>query len=57
MNRLPDDLDRWSRAERLCDHLLALGLWVEPVFSKEQEGGIEYLRVSVAALRDQHDQG
>ena len=52
-----DHMDRWTRARRLYDHLLALGLWVEPVYAREQEGGIEYLRVGVSPPRHEHDQG
>ena len=54
MRKTPDHLDRWSRAQRLYDHLLSLGLWVEPVFAKEEEGGIEYMRVSVSPPRQQY---
>lgn len=56
-NRPLDHMDRWTRAERLYAHLLSLGLWVEPVYAKEEQGGIEYLRVGVLPPRTQQDQG
>jgi hypothetical protein len=38
--RPPDRMDRWTRARRLYDRLLGLGLWVEAVYSTERQGGI-----------------
>ena len=50
-------MDRWTRTRRLYDHLVSLGLWVEAIYSTEQEGGIEYLRVGVAPPRQLQDHG
>jgi hypothetical protein len=52
--RPPDHMDRWTRARRLYEHLVSLGLRVD---STEQRGGIEYLRVGVAPPRQLQDQG
>ena len=54
---MPDHIDRWSRSERLYDYFVGLGLWVEAVYSTEEQGGIEYLMVSVAPPRQVQDQG
>jgi len=53
----PDDMDRWTRAERLYRRLRDEGLWVEKVYSTEERGGVEYLRVSVSPPRQEQDQG
>lgn len=55
--RAPDHMDRWARAQRLYDYLVGFGLWVEAVYSTEEQGGIEYLKVSVAPPRQAQDQG
>lgn len=44
----PDHLDRWTRNRRLYNHLLSLGLWVEPIVEGEKGDRIEYLRVAVS---------
>jgi hypothetical protein len=56
-NRPPDHMDRWTRTQRLYDHLVGLGLWVEAVYSTERRGGMEYLRVGVAPPRQLQDHG
>ena len=53
----PDHMDRWARTRRLYEHLVGLGLWVEAIYSTEQQGGIEYLRVGVAPPRQLQDHG
>jgi hypothetical protein len=45
----PDHLDRRARTERLYDHLLNDGLWVEPVYA--EDGEMEYLKVAVMPPR------
>ena len=52
-----DNMGKWSRNERLYDFLKAQGLYVEPVWGPGEHGGVEYLRVSVAVIQDQQDQG
>lgn len=56
-DREPDHMDRWTRTQRLYEHLLSLGLWVEPIYSTEERGGMEYLRVGVSPPRQLQDHG
>jgi len=51
-----DHMDRWSRNERLRDHLVAQGYWVESIYAAEEMGGIEWLKVALVQPRQQ-DQG
>jgi len=47
----PLSMDRASRNQRLYDALLALGLYVVPMKSREERGGIEYMIVATAPPR------
>ena len=53
----PQHMDRWARTQRLYEHLVGLGLWVEAIYSTERQGGIEYLKVSVSPPRQVQDHG
>lgn len=44
--RAPEDMDRWTRNERLYRHLLGMGLVVNPVFANEERTQIDHLIVS-----------
>jgi hypothetical protein len=46
----PLNMDKHSRNERLYKHLLAIGAFVEPVFSDVGLRNIDYLKVSSAVL-------
>ena len=50
-------MDRSSRNKRLYEKLVSDGYCVEPIFEAGEYGGIQYLRVSVNLIQDQHDQG
>jgi hypothetical protein len=50
-DQAPEHMDQWIRNERLYAKLRDEGLYVVPVFSDEERGGVEYLMVSVAPPR------
>ena len=52
-----DHMDRSSRNKRLYEKLVGDGYYVEPIFEAGEYEGIQYLRVSVDLIQDQHDQG
>jgi len=52
-----DHMDKGSRNARLYERLKAEGYYVEPIYEAGEHGGIEYLRVSTAVIKDQQDQG
>lgn len=44
---MPEQIDRWSRNERLYRHLLGLGLVVFPAFADDDRTLVDHLIVSV----------
>ena len=44
-NHVPPDMSKTARNERLMEHLMSLGLFVEPVYA-ESGRQIEYLKVT-----------
>jgi len=51
-----DHMDRLSRNERLYEHLLSQGYFVNPIYSEGDYGGIEFLQVSTDIIKDQQKQ-
>ena len=50
----PEHMDRAHRNQRLYETLRAMGLYVVPVKSREDGGGIEYLYVAAMPPRPEH---
>ena len=49
----PPHMDKPARNERLAAHLMAMGLYVEPVYREAMADHIDYLIVS-SGLPDRH---